>query len=61
MRLSKCTDTHGQHVVCAHCGAPHKLDESTADLDGEPFRAYYCPTCATRLRAGELRPEEVKP
>jgi hypothetical protein len=45
MRIERCKDTHGQRVRCQCCGAIVRLDVAYADLDGEPFKAYYCPDC----------------
>jgi len=33
----------GQRVQCCCC---HRMTATLADLDGESFRAYYCPDCA---------------
>lgn len=30
------------YVRCAHCAALKSSQELVADLDGEPFKAYYC-------------------
>ena len=46
MKLILVKDTHNQIVSCYRCGARSLLKETYADLDGEPFRAYYCSDCA---------------
>ena len=45
-------------ICCAcgrSCGVPEKDGSISiyADLDGEPFRAYYCAKCAANARAKE--------
>lgn len=32
-------------ITCIHCGVRRDSSVMVADLDGEPFRAYYCPDC----------------
>ena len=34
------------------CGAAVREGEGYADLEGTPFKAYYCPACAAALGAG---------
>lgn len=36
-------------VPCLKCGLTTRAP--TADLDGEPFVAYYCPACVNALAA----------
>ena len=33
---------------CRRCGGASDSHSGYADLDGDPFRAYYCRTCAVR-------------
>lgn len=40
-------------VPCMACGKMHRLADSTMDLDGPAFRAYYCPDHAPK---GEVAP-----
>jgi hypothetical protein len=46
-------DRYAAYFICLGCGARMVLSKAEppiyADLDGEPFRAYYCPTCAAAL------------
>ena len=42
------TDDRARRVLCCKCG---KWTATLADLDGEPFKAYYCEPCADALRA----------
>ncbi len=32
-------------ATCMACGKPTSSEDLYADLDGAPFRAYYCPVC----------------
>ena len=34
-----------QKVICYNCNDTILLSEAYADLDGEPFKAYYCRNC----------------
>lgn len=34
-------------VPCYVCGKMHQLANSTMDLDGPSFQAYYCPSCVS--------------
>jgi uncharacterized protein YlaI len=36
----------GQSVLCCVC---HRWTATLADLGGDPFRAYYCPDCASKV------------
>jgi hypothetical protein len=56
--------THGFTCTCIRCG--RRIEGQSprfADLDGVPFRAYYCPPCAeTRMNAKtkvDYTPEEA--
>lgn len=49
MRLVQCEDTKGQVVSCVQCNRPVSLRFAQADLDGEPFKTYYCPGCVQEL------------
>ena len=40
------TGARAVDVPCYQCGKMHRLVQSTMDLDGPSFRAYYCPKCA---------------
>lgn len=42
-------------VDCHGCGKIKRTDHVVADLDGEPFKAYYCEQCAAGLRALEVQ------
>lgn len=33
-------------VICCICARRLKLSKAYADLDGKPFKAYYCARCA---------------
>jgi hypothetical protein len=37
-------------VFCYQCGTRKRLFEVTPNLDGVPFRAYYCDDCLTDLK-----------
>lgn len=37
-------------LLCCKCGQWTDGAETFADLDGEPFQAFYCAICATDLR-----------
>lgn len=41
---------------CVACGGHVRSDTGFADLDGEPFRAYYCAACGAAARRPELPP-----
>lgn len=42
----------GPIAMCYNdCGTQVHTRDGYADLDGEPFKAYYCPACATKLGA----------
>lgn len=44
--------------TCHRCMKNYRSDtnpEARADLDGAPFRAYYCPPCAAELAAETKR------
>jgi len=38
-------------IAWCKCGTKVFTRNGYADLDGEPFKAYYCPACATKLGA----------
>ena len=38
------------YVLCCACEKMAKDTASFADLDGEPFKAFYCEACAEKLR-----------
>ena len=40
-------------VTCVRCSGRTWSDKAVADLDGAPFRDYYCEPCAAELRANE--------
>lgn len=46
----------GQAVIltCIKCQDKVSSDTAYADLDGEPYKAYYCPDCATENARQEL-------
>jgi hypothetical protein len=55
-------DRYAAYFICLGCGKRMVLSKAEppiyADLDGEPFRAYYCPACvAAVLRAKTSDPE----
>ena len=55
MRLIPITNaiTKPFRFVCVACGKANTTDrdpEARADLDGEPFKAYYCGPCAVTHR-----------
>lgn len=37
-----------------------KLNEGFADLDGEPFKAYYCRACAVQIAPEQVHALEVQ-
>ena len=39
----------GQTLQCYHCGKMKAVETMMADLDGEPFVAYYCQPCAKEV------------
>ena len=41
--------TAGSKVNCYNCGLAFEANYGFADLDGPPFKAYYCPECAVGL------------
>jgi hypothetical protein len=45
MNFARCSDDHGQIVVCFRCRDRISLDAAWADGDGPPFEAYYCEPC----------------
>lgn len=45
MRLVKVTSKVSESRTVCQCGGFPLLHEAWADLDGEPFRAYYCKKC----------------
>jgi uncharacterized protein YlaI len=46
-------DRYAAYFICLGCGKRMVLSRAEptfyADLDGEPFRAYYCGPCAERV------------
>jgi hypothetical protein len=40
-------------VSCCSCGERHLIGNVLADLDGEPFQAYYCRKCVRVQTRGE--------
>jgi hypothetical protein len=53
MKLAKVyPQTPKFRAACIRCGMPHDSDKLLADLDGIPFRAYYCDPCA-QIRLAE--------
>jgi uncharacterized protein YlaI len=46
-------DRYAAYFICLDCGKRLVLSRAEppiyADLDGEPFKAYYCPDCAETL------------
>ena len=43
----------GQRLLCASCGKMKEARKMFADLDGEPFKAYYCSECTQVGQAPE--------
>lgn len=41
------TDTH---LICCRCDAWIPCASTLVDLDGKPFRAYYCAPCANTIQ-----------
>ena len=41
-------------VSCYNCNASCNLGNTYADLDGEPFRAYYCEHCKNNVESAIL-------
>ena len=39
-------------VLCKGCGRWVLAQEAVADLDGEPFKAYYCAPCTPAIPGG---------
>ena len=37
-------------LQCLKCAHWVPVSDTVADLDGAPFKAYYCPACAAELR-----------
>jgi len=50
----------GLKVFCCACGISLHYTAALADLDGEPFRAFYCQLCATQKQIRTLL-EEIQP
>ena len=47
MKLAKVyPQTPKFRAACIRCGMPHDSDKLMADLQGIPFRSYYCQPCA---------------
>ncbi len=46
----------GQTLIlnCIKCQGKVSSDLAFADLDGEPFKAYYCPDCARKVQVADL-------
>lgn len=63
MKMQRCEDSRGVMVPCA--GEGHEghrmvpLSECWADLDGEPFRAYYCHSCTSRMLIAAARAMDI--
>ena len=45
MRLQSIRSTSGNYAKCCQCETMHPLVELWMDLDGPPFKAYYCNEC----------------
>lgn len=60
MRLAACRTAKPGHVVtCVQCGRKVPLEYCKINLDGNPFRAYYCTDGAKC--ASNPKPEEPIP
>ena len=56
MKLQKC-EKHKHtslFVPCCNCNTTWYIEEMYADLDGEPFRSYYCKACKNYIINNEL-------
>jgi len=55
MRLQRVHLTHSTiSARCLGCGKVAPVNTMVADLDGEPFKAYYCPDCVATDTQGNL-------
>ena len=59
MRLQKVGGPTLQ-LVCIRCGGRFSSASMLADLDGVPFRAYYCAPCAAVRRAERMAADIVQ-
>jgi len=41
------------YVTCSGCGKEGTTREAYADLEGESFKAYYCPECVEKEQDDE--------
>ncbi len=60
MRLQEVKNAKGIRLMCCHCnrwaGHPYDADKRVfADLDGEPFKAYYHALCAKQAAQQEIK------
>lgn len=56
MKLEKVNLLPAFTFACIKCGfvaMSHLVNELWADLDGEPFKAYYCESCKQTLEKTE--------
>lgn len=56
MRLQRVNQTLGFYFTCIKCafhGLSYKVKEVWADLDGEPFKAYYCEICVKEVLSND--------
>lgn len=54
MNLQPVGDANPCNVVCIVCKRAQASGAAFADLDGTPFKAYYCSECAPRARINAL-------
>jgi len=60
VRLERCTRSQSRalhYVRCICHGLPHHIEDTYADLDGVPFRDYYCVAAISTLPDGTLTAE----
>jgi len=57
MKLEQCRK-HQEHTIvrvpCYNCNDIGYIEDMYADLDGEPFRSYYCEDCKNDIINKEL-------
>jgi hypothetical protein len=55
MNLQRVSRYNGREIrlICSECGVWTPDDQCYANLDGKPFKDYYCEPCSNNLKQGD--------
>jgi hypothetical protein len=55
MNLQRVGRYNGREIrlICSECGVWTPDDQCYANLDGKPFKDYYCESCSNNVKEGE--------